>query len=77
MGIFTLSFALQNCTTVIAEDQHVVTKVYFRRLVLPLAAVSSGLVDFTVGIGVMVALATDSKRDAGREPRNRQEKCQT
>ena len=48
--------ALQNCTNVIVENQHVVTKVYFPRLVLPLAAVSSGLVDFTVGFGVMLAL---------------------
>jgi lipopolysaccharide transport system permease protein len=48
--------ALQKCTNVIVENQHVITKVYFPRLVLPLAAVSSGLVDFSIGFVLMIAL---------------------
>jgi lipopolysaccharide transport system permease protein len=48
--------ALSNCTNIVVENQHVITKVYFPRLVLPLAAVSSGLVDFAVGFVVMLAL---------------------
>jgi lipopolysaccharide transport system permease protein len=48
--------ALGNCTNVVVENQHVITKVYFPRLVLPLAAVSAGLVDFAVGFVVMLVL---------------------
>jgi lipopolysaccharide transport system permease protein len=48
--------ALQNCTNVVVENQHVITKVYFPRLVLPLAAVSSGLLDFSVGFSVMLVM---------------------
>ena len=48
--------ALGNCTNVVVENQHVITKVYFPRLVLPLAAVSAGLVDFAVGFIVMLVL---------------------
>lgn len=50
------SQALVNCTNVVVENQHVITKVYFPRLILPCAAVSSGLVDFAVGFAVMLAL---------------------
>src|SRR5580704_11905153 len=32
--------ALTNCTTIVVANQHVITKVYFPRLVLPLAAVA-------------------------------------
>src|SRR5262250_656992 len=49
--------ALSNCTNIVVANQHVITKVYFPRLVLPLAAVSSGLVDFAIGLVVMIALA--------------------
>jgi lipopolysaccharide transport system permease protein len=48
--------ALSNCTSIVVSNQHVITKVYFPRLVLPLAAVCSGLVDFAIGFLVMVAL---------------------
>jgi len=49
--------ALSNCTNIVVANQHVITKVYFPRLVLPLAAVSSGLVDFAIGLVVMITLA--------------------
>lgn len=49
--------ALANCTNIVVNNQHVITKVYFPRLVLPLAAVSSGLVDFAIGLVMMIALA--------------------
>ena len=48
--------ALTNCTTIVVANQHVITKVYFPRLVLPLAAVCSGLVDFAIGLVVMIVL---------------------
>ena len=38
------------------NNQHVITKVYFPRLVMPLAAICSPLVDFCIGFVVMIAL---------------------
>jgi len=52
------SSALQNITNVVVEQQHVITKVYFPRLVLPLSAVVSGLVDFCIGFAVLVGIMT-------------------
>jgi lipopolysaccharide transport system permease protein len=48
--------ALSNCTSVVVGNQHVITKVYFPRLILPIAAVCSGLLDFAIGFVVMLAL---------------------
>jgi len=41
--------ALHNATNSVVEQQRVITKVYFPRLVLPLSAVVSGLLDFALG----------------------------
>jgi len=46
--------ALQNCTNVVVENQRVITKVYFPRLILPISPVLSGLVDFSIGFIVML-----------------------
>ena len=51
------STALSNCTQIVVNNQNVITKVYFPRLVLPIAAVCSGLVDFTIGFVIMIILA--------------------
>src|SRR5262249_25388319 len=40
------STALTSATNVVVENQNVITKVYFSRLVLPISSVLSGLVDF-------------------------------
>ena len=50
------SYALQSATNVVVENQRVITKVYFPRLVLPFSAVLSGLVDFAIGFVVLVIL---------------------
>jgi lipopolysaccharide transport system permease protein len=50
------SGALQNATNVVVEQQQVITKVYFPRLVLPLSAVVSGLVDFSIGFAVFLGM---------------------
>jgi len=50
------STALTSCTAIVVSNQHVITKVYFPRLILPLAAVCSGLVDFAIGFVVMITL---------------------
>ena len=46
--------ALQNATNTIVENQRIITKVYFPRLVLPMAATIAGLVDFAVGFVVFL-----------------------
>jgi lipopolysaccharide transport system permease protein len=48
--------ALQNATTVVVEQQRIITKVYFPRVVLPIAAVVSGLVDFAIAFGMVLVL---------------------
>lgn len=50
------SGALINATSVVVEQQRVITKVYFPRLVLPLSSVLSGLVDFAVGFVVFLGM---------------------
>src|SRR5579859_593871 len=48
--------ALQSSTNSIVEQQRLITKIYFPRLVLPISAVLAGLVDFVVAFGVLAAL---------------------
>ncbi len=50
------SSSLLNATNTIVENQRVITKVYFPRLVLPLAATLSGLVDFGISFLMFVAM---------------------
>jgi lipopolysaccharide transport system permease protein len=48
------SGALLNATNVVVENQRVITKVFFPRLILPFSAVLSGLVDFAIGFIVLL-----------------------
>jgi lipopolysaccharide transport system permease protein len=48
--------AVQNATNSVVEQQQVITKVYFPRLVLPLSAVVSGLLDFAIGLVVFLGM---------------------
>ena len=50
------SGAVQSVTNSVVEQQHVVTKVYFPRLVLPIAAVIPGLLDLAIGLIVFLPL---------------------
>jgi lipopolysaccharide transport system permease protein len=47
------SYALQMTTSVVVDSQAIITKVYFPRLILPISAALSGLVDFAIGFGVL------------------------
>lgn len=47
------STALVAATNVMVENQRVITKVYFPRLILPVSAALSGLVDFFIGLAVL------------------------
>ena len=48
--------ALQNATNAIVENQKVITKVYFPRVALPLAAVLASLVDFAISFLMFLVL---------------------
>jgi len=48
--------ALQNATNTIVENQRLITKVYFPRLILPFSSVLSGLVDFGVSFLMFAAM---------------------
>jgi lipopolysaccharide transport system permease protein len=48
--------AVQNATNTIVDNQRVITKVYFPRLALPIAATFSGLVDLGVSFLMFVCL---------------------
>jgi lipopolysaccharide transport system permease protein len=48
------STALVAATNVVVENQRVITKVYFPRLILPLSAALSGLVDFSISLVVLI-----------------------
>src|SRR5437016_3645837 len=47
------SYALQMTTSVVVDSQRLITKVYFPRLILPISAALSGLVDVAIGFGVL------------------------
>jgi homopolymeric O-antigen transport system permease protein len=47
---------LQNATNAMVEQQRLITKIYFPRLVLPVSAVLSGLIDFAVAFAMLIAL---------------------
>jgi lipopolysaccharide transport system permease protein len=48
--------ALLNATNSVVEQRGVITKVYFPRLVLPLSAVVSGLLDFALGFALFLGM---------------------
>jgi homopolymeric O-antigen transport system permease protein len=50
------STALTAATNVMVENQRLITKVYFPRLILPLSSVMSGLVDFGIAFSVLLAM---------------------
>ena len=47
------SYALQSTTNVVVDNQRLITKVYFPRLILPISSALSGLVDFAIGFVVL------------------------
>jgi lipopolysaccharide transport system permease protein len=50
------AYALSESSNSLVGSQNLITKVYFPRLVVPLAAVLAGLVDFVVAFGVLLGL---------------------
>jgi lipopolysaccharide transport system permease protein len=50
------AFALTESSNSVVANQRVITKVYFPRLIIPLAAVLVGVVDFLVAFSVLLAM---------------------
>jgi len=48
------AYSLVNATNIVVENQRLITKVFFPRLILPFSAVLSGLVDFAIGFTVLI-----------------------
>ena len=46
--------ALAGCSTSLSGYQHIISKVYFPRLIIPIAAVIAPLVDFTIGFVILI-----------------------
>jgi lipopolysaccharide transport system permease protein len=50
------AYALTQSSNSLVAEQRLITRVYFPRLIVPVASVLSGLVDFAVALGLMVAM---------------------
>jgi lipopolysaccharide transport system permease protein len=50
------STAIQGATNIVVDQQRVITKIYFPRVVLPIASVLSGLLDFAISFGVLLVM---------------------
>jgi len=48
--------AMQAATNVVVEQQRVITKVYFPRVILPISSVVSGLLDFVISFVVLICM---------------------
>ena len=48
--------ALSESSNSLVGNQNLITKVYFPRLVIPIAAVLSGLVDFAIAFGILIGM---------------------
>jgi lipopolysaccharide transport system permease protein len=53
-GLFTT--ALNNASRSLTSNQNMVTKIYFPRLVLPVASVLGGMVDFAIAFVILIGL---------------------
>ena len=50
------AYSLNHATNTVVDNQNLLTKVYFPRLILPITAVLSGLVDFAIGFLMMIGI---------------------
>ena len=46
--------ALAGCSTSLSGYQHIISKVYFPRLIIPIGAVAAPLVDFAIGFAILI-----------------------
>src|SRR5213082_63406 len=59
--------SLQTTTNVVVENQRLITKVYFPRLILPMSTALSGLVDFAIGFVVQAGKSGGNGKNEARE----------
>lgn len=50
------SRTITECTNSLVADQRLITRVYFPRIIIPLATTLTGVVDFVISAGLLVAL---------------------
>lgn len=50
------AYALSESSNSVVSSQNLITKVYFPRLIVPIASVLAGLVDFVIAFGVLVVI---------------------
>jgi lipopolysaccharide transport system permease protein len=50
------SAAMQGATNIVVDQQRVITKIYFPRVVLPISSVLSGLLDFAISFAVLLGM---------------------
>jgi len=48
--------AMQGSTNIVVDNQRVITKIYFPRVVLPISSILSGLLDFAISFVVLLVL---------------------
>jgi lipopolysaccharide transport system permease protein len=48
--------SLNTCSNSIVGNSHLITKVYFPRLIIPISSVLSGLVDFSISFGILLGM---------------------
>lgn len=48
--------AINSCGNSVVSSSNLITKVYFPRLIIPMASVGAGIVDFMISLGVMALL---------------------
>jgi len=48
--------AMQGATNIVVDNQRVITKIYFPRVVLPISSILSGLLDFSISFAVLLVL---------------------
>src|ERR1700720_3210700 len=56
------STAMQGATNIVVENQRVITKIYFPRVVLPISSILSGLLDFAISFCVFLVLMAYYRR---------------
>ena len=54
--------AMQGATNIVVENQRVITKIYFPRVVLPISSILSGLLDFAISFCVFLVLMAYYRR---------------
>ena len=48
--------SLNACSNSLVGNSHLITKVYFPRLIIPISSVLSGLVDFAISFSILLAM---------------------